>query len=113
MNRTLVCYLSTATRPDISQTVGVVAKFSSSPTEAHLTAVKRIMQYLKGSMDLKLKYERSDDGQLVGYSDADYAGNPDDHHSTTGNVFLMSKGPISWLSKELSPCRLLKQSTLL
>ena len=45
-------YLSTATRPDISQTVGVVAKFSSSPTEAHLTAVKRIMRYLKGSMQL-------------------------------------------------------------
>ena len=96
-------YLSTATRPDISQAVGVnvAAKFSSSPSEAHLTAVKRIMRYLKGSMDLKLKYERSDDGQLIGYSDAEYAGDPDDPpHSTTGNVFLMSSGPISWLSKK-------------
>ena len=51
-------------------------------------------------MDLKLKYERSDDSQLIGYSDADYAGDPDDRHSTTGNVFLMSSGPISWLSKK-------------
>ena len=88
------------TRPDISQAVGVVAKFSSGPIEAHLTAVKRIMRYLKGSVDLKLKYERSDDGQLIGYSDADYAGDPDDCHSTTGNVFLMNSGPISWLSKK-------------
>ena len=95
-------YLSTATKHDISQAVGVVAKFSSSSTEAHLTAVNRIMRYLKGSVDLKLKYERSDDGQLIGYSDADYAGDPDDRHSTTGNVhvFLMSRGPISWLSKK-------------
>ena len=63
-------YLSTATKHDILQAVGVVAKFSSSLTEAHLTAVNRIMRYLKGSVDLKLKYERSDDGQLIGYSDA-------------------------------------------
>ena len=77
-----------------------MAKFSSSPAKAHLTAVKCIMRYLKGSVDLKLKYERSDDGQFIGYSDADYAGDPNDRHSTTGNVFLMSSGPISWLSKK-------------
>lgn len=93
-------YVATATRPDISQAVGVVSKFNSNPTEAHLTAVKRILRYLKGSLDVVLTYKKSEDGQVVGYSDSDYAGDPDDRHSTTGNIFLMSGGPISWYSKK-------------
>ena len=47
-------YASTATRPDIAQAVGAVAKFCSQPTEAHLTAAKRIFRYLKGTADLGL-----------------------------------------------------------
>ena len=42
-----------ATRPDISHTVGVVFRFNSNPSEAHLTAVKR---YLKGTINLSLQY---------------------------------------------------------
>ena len=53
-------YIAIGTRPDISQAVGVVAKFSAQPTEAHLTAVKRIFRYLKGSADITLRY-----GQLT------------------------------------------------
>jgi KUP system potassium uptake protein len=43
---------------------------------------------------------KSDGGELVGYSDADWAGDVDDRHSTTGNLFLMAGGPVSWLSKK-------------
>ena len=93
-------YVAVATRPDTAQAVGDVAKFSSKPSEAHLTAVKRILRYLKGSMDIALTYKKSEGGQLTGYSDADYAGDLDDRHSTSGNVFLMSCGSISWLSKK-------------
>ena len=93
-------YAAIATRPDIAQAVGVVSKFNSKPTEAHLTAVKRILRYLKGTADQALKYEKSEDGALVGYSDADWAGDLDDRHSTTGNLFLMVGGPISWASKK-------------
>ena len=93
-------YVAIATRPDIAQAVGAVSKFSSKPTEAHLTAVKRILRYLKGTVNLALKYQQSDDGVLVGYSDADWANDPDDRHSTTGNLFLMAGGAISWLSKK-------------
>ena len=92
-------YAAIATRPDIAQAVGVVSKFSSKPNEAHLTAVKRILRYLKGTGDLALKYEKSK-GVLVGYSDADWAGDMDDRHSTSGNLFLMAGGSISWLSKK-------------
>ena len=82
--------------------MGVVSKFSSSPTEAHLTAAKRILRYLKGSVGIAVKYQKSDNGTLMGYSDADWAGDPDDRHSMTGNLFLMTQGPISWLSKKQS-----------
>ena len=44
-------YAAIATRPDISHAVGVVSKFCSKPTEAHLTAVKRILRYLKGTLN--------------------------------------------------------------
>ena len=49
---------------------------------------------------MALKDQKTADGNLIGYSDADYADDIDDRHSTTGNIFLMSGGPISWLSKK-------------
>ena len=93
-------YASIATRPDIAQAVGAASKFNSCPTEAHLTAVKRIFRYLKGTINLGIKYERSADDHLVGFSDADWAGDMDDRHSTTGNLFLMSGAAVDWFSKK-------------
>ena len=94
-------YAAIATRPDISQAVGALSKFNSCPTEAHLTAAKRILRYLKGTEDVGLKYQKSGK-PLFGYSDADWAGNLDDRRSTSGNVFLMANAGISWLSKKQS-----------
>ena len=93
-------YAAIASRPDIAQAVGAVSKFNSKPTQTHLTAVKRILRYLKGTADISLKYQPTDNCSLIGYSDADWAGDQDDHHSTTGNILLMANGPISWLSKK-------------
>jgi len=88
-----------ATRHDIAHAVGKVSRFCTAPTQAHLTAVKRIFRYLKGTIDLSLRYKLSG-GKLLGYSDADWAYDMDDRHSTTGNVFTMSGGAISWLSQK-------------
>ena len=93
-------YAAIATRPDIAQAVGTVSKFNSCPTEAHLTAVKRILCYLKGTINLGLRYERSTDDSLIGFSDTDWTGDMDDRHSTTGNLFAMSGGAISWFSRK-------------
>ena len=65
-----------ATRPDIVHAVGLVSKFNSAPTQAHLTAVKRIFRYLKGTVDIKLQ-NRSTGEKLLGYSDADWANDTD------------------------------------
>ncbi|XP_061886352.1 uncharacterized protein LOC133636375 [Entelurus aequoreus] len=93
-------YAAMATRPDIAQAVSAVSKFNANPDAAHLTAVKRILRYLKGTVNFALKYEQSDSGALIGFSDADWAGDQDDRRSTTGNVFLLSGGAVSWLSKK-------------
>ena len=91
-------YAAMATRPDIAQAVSAVSKFNANPNVAHLTAVKRIFRYLKGTVNFALKYEQSD--SLIGYADADWAGDQDDRRLTTGNIFLQSGGALSWLSKK-------------
>ena len=93
-------YAAIATRPDISFAVGVLSKFNSKPYEAHLTAAKWVIRYLKGTVDVALKYCKTVNGTLIGYSDANWAGDIDDRHSTTGNLFLMASGAISWMSKK-------------
>jgi len=96
-----------ATRQDIAQAVGVVSKFNSTPTEVHLIAVKRILRYLKGAASLEIKYQKSDN---TGYSDADWAGDCDNCHSTTCNLFIIAEGPVSRLIKKNLPCQHQKQS---
>ena len=64
--------LPLATHPDNAQAVGVMSKFSSRLTEAHLTAAKRILRYLKRTASLAVKYLKSDNGALIGYSDVDW-----------------------------------------
>ena len=49
---------------------------------------------------MAVKYQKSDNGTLIGYADADWAGDSEDRHSTSGNLFLMAEGPISWLGKK-------------
>lgn len=56
----ILLYIACATRPDIAQAEEAVSKFSNKPTEAHLTAVKQILRYLKGTASLSLKYQKSE-----------------------------------------------------
>ncbi|XP_067943244.1 uncharacterized protein [Watersipora subatra] len=92
-------YASVATCPDIAQAISEVSKYNSCPTEAHLTAVKRIICYIKGTLTTKLCYNKSDEAKVIGYSDANWARDLDNRCSTSGNVFLMSGGAVSWQSK--------------
>ena len=94
-------YLSGWTRPDIAYSVGNVARFCSDPTEEHWTAVKRIFRYLQGTANYGLEYSKQNgDGNLVGFSDADWAGDPNDRKSTSGYIFVMNGGAISWKSRK-------------
>jgi hypothetical protein len=92
-------YLVTGTRPDLAVATSSVAKFCENPGPAHWTAVKRILRYLKGTSDWGLLFNPKDD-TLVGYSDADWAGDPDSRKSTTGYLFTIGGVPVSWKSKK-------------
>ncbi|XP_070004371.1 uncharacterized mitochondrial protein AtMg00810-like [Nicotiana sylvestris] len=63
----------TASRLNIVFSVGLCARFQANPKKSHLTTVKRILRYLKGTTDLYLWYPKSSNFNLVGYADADYA----------------------------------------
>jgi hypothetical protein len=91
-------YLSNCTRPDLAHAVGLLARFMSAPTEEHMKSARQVLRYLAGTVDLGIQYMQGDRG-LIGYSDADYAGDPDTRKSTSGNVFLKNGGAISWSSK--------------
>jgi len=65
------------TRPDIAQALNTVSKLNATPNPAHLNAVKRIILYLKGTVNLALKYEKLDCRTLVGFLDADWTGDQD------------------------------------
>jgi hypothetical protein len=92
-------YLMVGTRPDIAYSVSVASRYLSNPGPKHWLGVKRIMRYLKGTIDYGLCFSFSEKVELVGFSDADWAGDLDSRKSTTGYVFTLSGGPVSWTSK--------------
>lgn len=93
-------YLTTATRPDIAATVGILCRKVSMSSKKDWNAVKRIIRYLKGTSHYKLKLPASDEITLTGYVDADWAGDTSDRKSTSGYLFFLSGGAISWTSRK-------------
>ena len=93
-------YLAVSTRPDISYSIGSLARFNSKPTKEHWVALKRVLRYLKGTKDLGILYSKAEKDSCIGYTDADWAGDQDDRRSISGYVFLLSGGAISWKSQK-------------
>ncbi|XP_059629556.1 secreted RxLR effector protein 161-like [Cornus florida] len=90
----------TCTRPDILFAVGLVSRFMERPTITHFKAAKRILRYIKGTLDFGLFYSFSNDFKLVGYCDSDWAGDLDDRKSTSGYCFFMGNTAFTWCSKK-------------
>jgi len=90
----------TSSRPDIMFSVCLCARFQSCPKESHLHAVKRIFKYLLGTIDVGLWYPRNVEFNLVGYSDADFAGSLLDRKSTSGTCQFLGSSLVSWFSKK-------------
>jgi hypothetical protein len=94
-------YLAISTRPDISYAVGVLARFSSNPGQAHWLAVKHLFRYLQGTLDYKITYapDPSSTSLFTTYCDADHGGCKDSGRSTGAYIVKMGTGAVSWSSK--------------
>ncbi|GKB43752.1 retrovirus-related pol polyprotein from transposon TNT 1-94 [Tanacetum coccineum] len=90
----------TATRPDIQFSTVLCARYQSNPKESHLTAVKRILRYLKGTPTLGLYYPKCSGFDLKGYSDSDYAGCNMDRKSTSGACQILGGKLVCWSAKK-------------
>ncbi|CAL8120360.1 unnamed protein product [Prunus armeniaca] len=71
-----------------------------NPTGMHLKAVKRIFRYLKGTSDFGVLYKKGEKAIFFGFTHIDYGGDIDDRKSTSGHVFLISLGVVSWSLKK-------------
>ena len=89
-----------ATRPDLMFAICLVSRYVERPTGMHLAVVKRIFRYLRGTTKFGIMYRRGKEGTLIAYSDSDYAGDVNDRRSTSGYVFVLGSGAVSWSSKK-------------
>ncbi len=93
-------YLSVCTRPDLAYAVSTLARFSNKPNRSHWMAAKRVLRYLRGTANYGIAFTKSESGECLGYSDADWAGDQEDRSSTSGYLFQMAGGPVSWKSRK-------------
>ncbi|GJZ32577.1 ribonuclease H-like domain-containing protein [Tanacetum coccineum] len=87
----------TFTQPDISYVVQQVCLYMHDPHEPHLSALKRILRYVRGSLDYGLQLFSS--STLVAYLDADWVSCPTTQRSTSGYCVFHSNNLLSWSSK--------------
>jgi hypothetical protein len=95
-------WLATHTRLDIANSVGTLCRFISNPGRQHWRAAQRVLKYLSSTSDYGIRFTASKENgndKLLGYCDADWAGESDSRRSTSGFVFTLNDGPISWKSK--------------
>ena len=88
------------TRPDIAFVVGYLNRFMEDPREDHWAAVKRLLRYVKGTVNHGIIFPKTGGSrlQLTVFSDADMAGDIDRRRSTSGVLVFLGSAPISWLS---------------
>jgi hypothetical protein len=93
-------YAQVCTRPNLAFVTGILGRFQSNPGIEHWKMVKKALRYLQGTKDLMLIFRRSESLVIEGYSDSDFAGDKDDRKSTSGYVFTLVGGAISWKSSK-------------
>ncbi|XP_050886395.1 secreted RxLR effector protein 161-like [Lathyrus oleraceus] len=87
-------YAQVCTRSDITFAVGILGRYQSNPGMNHWKAAKKVLRYLKGTKDYMLMYRQTDNLDVIGYSDSDFAGCVDSRKSTPGYIFMMADGAI-------------------
>lgn len=94
-------YLSQSTRPDIAYIVNQLSRYNNRATTQHWIAAKRVLRYLKGTINTKLTFKKNNNN-IIGYCDADWATDTEDRRSCSGYIFIFQGAAISWCSKRQS-----------
>ena len=106
-----VMYCMLGTRPDIAYSITTLSQFNQNPGLIHWQGVKRVLRYLKGTVNYGITYSGNPNqssslvilkevkASLSGYCDADWGGNPD-RRSISGYVFLLAGGAVSWAARK-------------
>ena len=92
-------YLS-HTRPDIAYAVSLVSQFMHNPSEVHMEAALRILRYLKSSPGREILFSKNNHLDIIGYTDADWAGSLTDRKSTSGYFTFVGGNLVTWKSKK-------------
>lgn len=95
-----IMYAMIETRIDIAFATSMVSCFAKNPRPDHFSAVDQLLRYLAGSPERAITFGGKSKLQLVGYSDFDWVGDHADRKSTSGFVFTLNGGPISYGSKK-------------
>src|SRR6266540_1775933 len=95
-----IMYAQVCTHPDLAFITEMLDRYQSNPGPNHWIAIKKVLRYLQGTKGYMLTYRKSDDLEVVGYSYADFAGCVDSKKSTSGYIFTLAGGAISWKSSK-------------
>ena len=90
-------YLMNCTRPDIAYTISRLSLYIQSPNQDYWTAVRRVLKYLRGTINYGLCFSRFP-SVLEGFSDANWISNSNEMKSTSGYVFIIGGSAVSWKS---------------
>ena len=91
-------YAQVCTRHDIAFAVGVLGRYQSNPGIDHWRAEKKVMRYLQGTKDYMFMYRRTDNLEMIGYSNSNFSNFVDSRKSTSGYIFKLADGDVSWRS---------------
>ncbi|KAJ1590163.1 hypothetical protein NDA12_004721 [Ustilago hordei] len=93
-------WVANSTRPDLSLTVGVLARHMREPSQEHYQAAQRVLRYLESTRQVGLVYRASESQEpLVAHSDANWASDATiQRRSTSGSVALVYGNPVAWKS---------------
>ena len=92
-------YLANYTRPDIAYAIGRLSRYTQSPNQDHWVVIRRVLKYLRGINDYCLSYNGFPN-VLEGFSDANWISDSDEMKSTSGYIFTLGRGAISWKSSK-------------
>jgi transposase InsO family protein len=94
-----IMYIAVCSRPDIAHAASLLSQFNNCHSDTHWKAAKRLLRYLKGTIDYCIVYEKTT-LSVTGYVDADWASNQIDRRSYTGYVFKIGNAAVSWESRK-------------